>query len=118
MVTLPGTLLMVEYYLLVENTVEILLNYLMMRVDQKNCSNSNMKASMITIVLYDYINISHSDACLINEGNSFLLTGGYNSPAVSTVSRYDINGWVKDLNNLNTARMYKIYQQSGNKREL
>ena len=72
-----------------------------------NCSNSNMKASMITIViyLYDYINILHSDACLINEGNTFLLTGGLRYPtAVSTVSRYDINGWVEDLNNLNTAR--------------
>ena len=52
--------------------------------------------------LYDYINILHSDACLINEGNTFLLTGGYGP--VSTVSRYDINGWVKDLNNLNNAR--------------
>ena len=55
--------------------------------------------------LYDYINILHSDACLINEGNTFLLTGGLRYPtAVSTVSRYDINGWVKDLKDLNTGR--------------
>ena len=51
-------------------------------------------------------NISYSEACLINEGNTFLLTGGGGSAlgSVSTVSRYDINGWVEDLNNLNTAR--------------
>ena len=40
--------------------------------------------------------------CLISEGESFLLTGGASNPYVST--RYNITGWVKDLNSLNTGR--------------
>ena len=47
-----------------------------------------------------------SQSCLIDEGQSFLLTGGYDfeSGAVSRVSRYDINGWLEDLDDLNTER--------------
>ena len=43
-----------------------------------------------------------SYSCLIDEGDTFLLTGGYNSG--ETVSRYNINGWLEDLDNLNTGR--------------
>ena len=49
----------------------------------------------------------YSGSCLIDEGESFLLTGGYgamNDGTVSTVSRYDLNGWVEDLDDLNTKR--------------
>ena len=41
-------------------------------------------------------------SCLIDEGETFLLTGGTYS--METVSRYDINGWLEDLDNLNTGR--------------
>ena len=57
------------------------------------------------ILIIDIIFFSVS--CLIDEGETFLLTGGYefgSSAGVSTVSRYNINGWVEDLNNLNTGR--------------
>merc|ERR1712107_363108 len=43
-------------------------------------------------------------SCLIDEGESFLLTGGVGS--VSTVSRYNINGWVEDLDDLITGRTH------------
>lgn len=42
------------------------------------------------------------DSCLINEGTTFLLTGGYKS--MGKVSRYDDNGWIQDLNDLKTGR--------------
>merc|ERR1712107_660119 len=42
-------------------------------------------------------------SCLIDEGESFLLNGG-GYPVVSTVSRYNINGWVEDLDDLITGR--------------
>ena len=49
-----------------------------------------------------------SRSCLIDEGETFLLTGGvYNSigrPMGKTVSRYNINGWMEDLDDLNTER--------------
>ena len=51
------------------------------------------------ILIIDVIFFSYS--CLIDEGNTFLLTGGYKS---GTVSRYNINGWVEDLDDLITAR--------------
>ena len=40
------------------------------------------------------------------EGESFLLTGGWDSKewAWSRVSRYDIRGWQEDLDDLNTGR--------------
>ena len=46
--------------------------------------------------------VDHDQPCLIDEGDWFLLTGG--CCTVSTVQRYDINGWVEDLGDLNTAR--------------
>lgn len=42
-----------------------------------------------------------SYSCLINEGNTFLLTGG--SRTIKN-SRYDSNGWVEDIGYFNTAR--------------
>ena len=45
----------------------------------------------------------YRDSCLIDEdGQSFLLTGGYYSWV--TVSRYDNNGWKEDLDGLNDGR--------------
>ena len=44
----------------------------------------------------------YSSSCLIDEGQTFLLTGGTYS--METVSRYNINGWLEDLDNLNTGR--------------
>ena len=41
-------------------------------------------------------------SCLIDEGETFVLTGGAGSE--STVSRYNINGWVEDLDDLITGR--------------
>ena len=58
------------------------------------------------------INI-YSGACLIDEGDTFLLTGGYDRDTfhltggydtLTTVSRYTATSHVKDLNNLNTGR--------------
>ena len=49
--------------------------------------------------------IFFSGGCLIDEDETFLLTGGaVRGSTVSTVSRYNINGWVEDLDNLNTGR--------------
>ena len=54
------------------------------------------------ILIIDIIFFSQS--CLIDEGVNFVLTGGWNAGAVSTVSRYNINGWVEDLDDLITGR--------------
>ena len=43
----------------------------------------------------------YSESCLIDEGQTFLLTGGSSK---EIVSRYSINGWLEDLDNLNTGR--------------
>ena len=48
------------------------------------------------------LNEMFRDSCLINEGTTFLLTGGYTSKG--KVSRYDDNGWIQDLNDLKTGR--------------
>ena len=50
----------------------------------------------------DVFNNLSSVSCLIDEGETFLLTGGSYSEEV--VSRYNIDGWVEDLDNLNTGR--------------
>ena len=47
------------------------------------------------------INI-YSWACLIDEGDTFLLTGGLYTK--TTVSRYNVTSHVKDLNILNSGR--------------
>ena len=44
----------------------------------------------------------YSSSCPIDEGQTFLLTGGIYSREI--VSRYNINGWLEDLDNLNTGR--------------
>ena len=49
----------------------------------------------------NYVNI-YSDACLIDEGDSFLLTGGSYTP--TRTSRYSSDGWLQDLDDLNTGR--------------
>ena len=43
-------------------------------------------------------------SCLIDEGDTFLLTGGDGS--ASLASRYDINGWVEDIDPLITPRYF------------
>lgn len=45
-----------------------------------------------------------SCSCLIDEGEKFLLTGGRVMETEKKVARYDINGWVEDLDDLNTER--------------
>ena len=42
-------------------------------------------------------------ACLIDEGNSFLLTGG-SRYASNVAVRYNKDGWMEDLNSMNTIR--------------
>ena len=54
------------------------------------------------ILIIDVIFFSAS--CLIDEGETFLLTGGWYRSIRSIVSRYNINGWVEDLDNLITKR--------------
>ena len=44
------------------------------------------------------------DACLINEGDSFLLTGGYG--VYNTVSRYSMKGWIGDLKEMVHGRIF------------
>ena len=41
-------------------------------------------------------------SCLIDEGETFILTGGRDS--LEIVSLYNINGWLEDLDSLNTGR--------------
>ena len=49
--------------------------------------------------------IFFSGGCLIDEDETFLLTGGaVRGSTVSTVSRYNINGWAEDLDDLITGR--------------
>ena len=65
------------------------------------------------ILIIDVIFFSLS--CLIDEGVHFVLTGGYDSGgAVSTVSRYNINGWVEDLDDLITGRTHHGCTQYSN----
>ena len=46
-----------------------------------------------------------SYSCLIDEGQTFLLTGGsYSGTRKKVSSRYNINGWMEDLDDLNTGR--------------
>ena len=49
---------------------------------------------------------SGEKACLINEGDSFVLTGGMESSFTYSgrAARYDKDGWVEDLDNLNVER--------------
>ena len=49
-----------------------------------------------------YVNI-YSEACLIDEGDTFLLTGGSVGTKTRT-SRYSRDGWLQDLDDLNTGR--------------
>ena len=69
------------------------------------------------ILIIDVIFFSWS--CLIDEGNTFLLTGGAKGRGeligVTTVSRYNINGWVEDLGNLITGRWSHGCSQFTNK---
>ena len=68
---------------------------------------------MIMILIIDVIFFSYS--CLIDEGNRFILTGGYGRKPESTVSRYNMNGWVEDLDDLITARYGHMCSQFTNK---
>ena len=44
------------------------------------------------------------DACLIDEGETVLITGGYST--MTTVSRYDVTGWKHDTEELGTGRYF------------
>ena len=46
--------------------------------------------------------------CLIDEGETFLITGGKNGIKEDfvAVARYNINGWIEDLDDLNERRWY------------
>ena len=44
----------------------------------------------------------YSLACLIDEGDSFLLTGGWYT--AKQTSRYSSDSWLQDLDDLNTGR--------------
>ena len=48
-----------------------------------------------------YVNI-YSEACLIDEGDTFLLTGGLSTE--TRTSRYSSDSWLQDLDDLNTGR--------------
>ena len=47
-----------------------------------------------------------SCSCLIDEGERFLLTGGIGMETEKKVARYDINGWIEDLDPLLHPRWY------------
>merc|ERR1719342_514219 len=51
-------------------------------------------------------NLQHEvyKACAIKLDDYFVITGG--SPSVTTVSKYDKNGWVMDLTSMNTGRRF------------
>ena len=53
-----------------------------------------------------WFNLTHPSfrSCLIDEGDTFLLTGGDGSDGIA--SRYDINGWIEDLDPLLHPRWY------------
>ena len=65
------------------------------------------------ILIIDVIFFSRS--CLIDEGETFLLTAGGWYTGKSAVSRYNMNGWVEDLDNLITARYKHGCSQFTNK---
>ena len=52
----------------------------------------------------EYMIMYFRSSCLIDEGNTFLITGGYYPQVTSTVSRYNAEGWIEDIGNLNNAR--------------
>merc|ERR1712012_671273 len=62
---------------------------------------------------FDLQHSSYS-SCIIDEGETFLLTGDGTIPHVP-VSRYDVNGWLEDLDNLNTGRQEHGCAQFTNK---
>ena len=53
------------------------------------------------VLIYICIN---SDACLIDEGDTFLVTGGPDLTNLKRVSRYSQSSWVEDLGDLNSGR--------------
>ena len=50
------------------------------------------------------INVASGGSCLIDEGTTFLVTGG--GDFLRTASRYDIHGWQEDLDPMNEARYF------------
>ena len=61
----------------------------------------------LTIVDNKYVKCNnvniYSWSCLIDEGDTFLLTGGSVGTKTRT-SRYSRDGWLQDLDDLNTGR--------------
>ena len=53
-------------------------------------------------VMSDELNYLCREACSIPDSDSVLITGGLHS--LSSVSRYDLTGWVEDLPNLGQER--------------
>ena len=71
--------------------------------DQQAALIYNMRASILIYYLFMKTHSSSSSlSCLIDEGNTFLITGGY--PYIATVSRYNSDGWIEDIGSLNTGR--------------
>jgi len=61
----------------------------------------------------------NSYSCLIDEGETFLLVGGFQHE--SSVSRYNIDGWLENLDDLNTGRFNHgctQYQDASNEGEM
>ena len=84
-----------------------------------------MKQGQRNILTKRVLQISCRAACLINEGSSFLLTGGQGEYISSTrihgstlVARYDKNGWMEDLPPLLQGRRFhgcSLFASAGDK---
>lgn len=57
--------------------------------------NHKIKLTFLKILL-------KRQACLIDDGETFLLTGG--ASYINKVSRYNSNGWIEDLHDLSIGR--------------
>ena len=57
---------------------------------------------MTKIIVHTYICIDFSRACGFADEDNYIITGGDHT--MTTVSRYDRNGWIEDLPSLNGFR--------------
>ena len=74
-------------------------------------SNTQGMKPFMGILYFEGCCVMCRDACLINEGDSFLLTGGYG--VYNTVSRYSMKGWIGDLKGLIQGRIFHGCTQFG-----
>ena len=101
-ITPPGSDLMEHWCSLVVLVVQLQLRYLTMMEDHQEALIWRIRTSMIKHYTFMTLNTSFSKSCLIDEGDTFLLTGGDTSR--NTVSRYNSDGWIEDIGSLNTGR--------------